>query len=79
MLDIFIEVIERFGIAGYFLAISLFIYAIILIIAFPLALGMLIYSLIFKNWKIWRNWKYVGYAALVGLIIRIIGIYLLKA
>jgi len=37
-----------------------------------LAVGMLIYSIITKNWKVWKKWKYVGYAILFSVVLLIL-------
>ncbi len=66
--------IQTHGIAAYFSIGGLIIFYIIGFISIWLAIGMLIYSILSKNWSIWRKWKYIGYLALLGIGLLILGI-----
>jgi hypothetical protein len=67
-----IETFKNMGAVGYIGMVGVFILQACGFISVWLALGMLIYSLVTKNWKVWKKWKYVGYTLLVAIGLLII-------
>ena len=74
ILENFEILIQNNGIAAYFSIGGFVLFYIIGFISVWLAIGMLIYSLFSKNWTVWRKWKYIGYLALLGIGLLILGI-----
>ena len=74
ILQSFSTLIERHGFGAYFGIAGMIIFYIIGFVSVWLVIGMLIYSLFSKNWAVWRKWKYIGYLALVGIGLLILGI-----
>ena len=66
------EIFQNMGVAGYIGLAGVFILQACGFIAVWLAIGMLIYSLITKNWKVWKKWKYMGYAILAAIALLIV-------
>lgn len=66
--------IQEHGIAGYFGAACMFILIAAIYISIFLAIGMLIYSIFSKNWRVWEKWKYIGFLVLFGIGLLVIGV-----
>jgi len=66
------ENFQNMGVAGYIGLAAVFILQACGFISVWLAIGMLIYSLITKNWKVWKKWKYIGYAILFAIALLIL-------
>lgn len=68
------ENFQNMGVAGYIGLAAVFILQACGFVSAWLAVGMLIYSLLTKNWKVWKKWKYVGYAMLFAIVLLILSI-----
>lgn len=62
------------GVGSYFLLAGAAIAYFVGFISVWLAIGMLIYSLVKRNWSVWKKWKYVGYLMLVAIVLAILGV-----